>query len=157
MNNNSCCNNYKNDIFNSYYSNCIHFMPPPFIVAPCLSPYPFYYTYHNNNNNNKYIENNNNNKFASASTSETKRPTVDTGTSFSVSRQFNADSGSSGTYVAVRDSSSLSDVRATTESSRIGVTVANGETIFSSHTGYLTLPSGHLLRAHIFPCYPSVT
>jgi hypothetical protein len=75
---------------------------------------------------------------------------VDRGNAFSVSGKINADSGSSGTYVAIRDSSALVDVRATTQSSRIGVMVANGETMFSSHTGALMLPSGHLLRAHIF-------
>ena len=127
-------------------------MPPRHFIAPCLSHYPFYFAYnnnHNNNNNNKYIHNN----FPSATTkiiTRNEEPTVDRGNALSVSGKINADSGSSGTYVAIRDSSALVDVRATTQSSRIGVMVANGETMFSSHTGSLMLPSGHLLRAHIF-------
>ena len=37
-----------------------------------------------------------------------------------------------------------------TPASRIGVMVANGHTIFSTHTGSLALPSGHSLRAYVF-------
>ena len=123
-------------------------MPPPFISAPCLHHYPFYHMYNNNNNNN------NNRPSARAAIasdmSENKEPTVCAESNASVSRKLNADSGSSGTYIAVRDISALTDIRPSTSTSRIGVTVANGSTMYSSHIGYLTLPSGHLLKAHIF-------
>ena len=134
-----------------YFSNFIHPMPPHFIIAPCLHHYSFYSIY-DQNNNNYHIQNNNNNdnKFASTSTSKTKEPAVSSDSSFSVSRQLNADSGSSGTYICVRDISALTDIQPSTSTSRIGVTVADGNTMFSSHTGRLTLPSGHSLLAYIF-------
>jgi hypothetical protein len=75
---------------------------------------------------------------------------ADRGNEFSVSSQLNADSGSTGTYIAVRDTDNLTEVDTCTHASRIGVMVANGHTIFSSHTGLLMLPSGHPLRAFIF-------
>ena len=147
------CNNDDLYYYSLYKNRLNYCMPPPFIIAPCLSPYPFYSTYDNNNN---YYTDNNHNNFPSATIAtagiitKNEEPAADRGNAFSVAGQINADSGSSGTYVSIRDSSALFDVRATTQSSRIDVTVANGETIFSSHTGSLKLPSGHLLRAHIF-------
>ena len=69
---------------------------------------------------------------------------------FSVPKKINADSGSTGTYIAVRDKHFLTDVQPCTNVSRVGVKVANGQTIMSSHTGLLKIPSGHFLRAHIF-------
>ena len=71
--------------------------------------------------------------------------------SFSGSQKFNADSGSTGTYLAVRDKHVLTDIQPCTGNSRISVKVANGQNIISSHTGNLMVPSGHMLRAHIFP------
>ena len=69
---------------------------------------------------------------------------------FSGSGKINADSGSTGTYIAVRDKNALTDIQPCTAFSRISVTVANGQNILSSHTGNLVVPSGHVLRAHIF-------
>ena len=56
------------------------------------------------------------------------------GNEFSVSSQLNADSGSTGTYIAIRDTNNLTEVQPCTPNSRIGVMVANGQTIFSKHT-----------------------
>ena len=50
----------------------------------------------------------------------------------------------------MRDISALTDIQISTSTSRIGVTVANGTTIYSSHTSRLILSSGHSLLTHIF-------
>ena len=111
-------------------------MPPHSIIAPSLSSNISFIP----RDSNSLCNSNQMNKVFSA----------DRGDEFSVSSKMNADSGSSGTYIAVKDSSKITDVQLCTPASRIGVMVANGQTIFSTHTGSLILPSGHLLRAHIF-------
>ena len=55
---------------------------------------------------------------------------ADRGKDFSVSNKLNADSGSTGTYIAVKDTCKITDLQMCTPASRIGVMVANGETIF---------------------------
>jgi hypothetical protein len=112
---------------------------PPIIIAPSLIPNPSSIGCDSNSSRSApHVENKN------------QALAADRGNEFSVSRQINADSGSSGTYIAVRDVSNLTDVQPSTQASRIGVMVANGQTIFSTHTGTLSLPSGHSLTAHIF-------
>ena len=114
-------------------------MPPPLIIAPSLSANLSFIPCDSNSLGSTSLAKMQNQSFA-----------ADRGENFSVSSQLNADSGSSGTYIAIRDSNNLTDVQPCTVASRIGVTVANGHTIFSTHTGTLCLPSGHSLRAHIF-------
>ena len=122
------------------YNNRFKFnMPPPLIIAPSLSSNHSFIPCDSNSSSSVHQVQNNNNAFV-----------ADRGKEVSVSGQLNADSGSTGTYIAIRDVSNLTDVQPSTNASRIGVTVANGQTIFSTHTGTLSLPSGHSLRAHIF-------
>ena len=124
-----------NDLSNyKLHNNITYYMPPPSIIAPSIY-YPAYYLHHMNHS-----------YFAANNIPTNYSLAADRGSSFSVSRKMNADSGSSGTYVAIRDSHFLTDVRATTENSRIGVTVANGETIFSSHIGVLHCRAGTCCR-----------
>ena len=67
------------------------------------------------------------------------------------SHVVNADSGSSGIYIAVKDTNCLIDVQQCTKQNKIQVTVANGHNIESSHIGKLIVPSGHNIAAYIFP------
>jgi hypothetical protein len=113
-------------------------MPPP-IIAPSLSS-NFVCTPCDSNSLGNSHQVGQKNKVFSA----------DRGDDFSVSNKLNADSGSTGTYIAVRDTDNITEVKPCTPASRIGVMVANGQTIFSTHTGSLVLPSGHSLTAHIF-------
>jgi hypothetical protein len=68
-----------------------------------------------------------------------------------ISGVANADSGSSGVYIATRDISCLSNVESCNNFNKINVTVANGQSIASSHIGQLRVPSGHTITAYIFP------
>jgi hypothetical protein len=119
------------------YNNRFKFNMPPFsIIAPALP-------------SNLSSIRCDSNSLGSAGHGEVnnKAFAADRGNEFSVSSQLNADSGSSGTYIAVRDTNNITDLQMCTPASRIGVMVANGQTIFSTHTGSLALPSGHSLRA----------
>ena len=68
----------------------------------------------------------------------------------STSNVANADSGSSGVYIATCDIKCLSNVTECTDSNRIFVTVANGHSIESLHIGQIYIPSGHSITAYIF-------
>ena len=113
-------------------------MPPP-IIAPSLSSNLVCIHCDSNSLGNSHQCGQKNEVFS-----------ADRGNDSSVSNKLNADSGSSGTYIAVCDTEKLTEVKPCTPASRIGVMVANGQTIFSTHTGSLALPSGHSLRAYIF-------
>ena len=63
---------------------------------------------------------------------------------------INADSGSSGNYISIRDIKYLTQLQPCTDATRISVKVANGQVIHSSHSGQLVLPSGHTVPAHTF-------
>ena len=141
MHSNSCIydNNYDLNYYMLYNNRFKFNMPPPLIIAPSLSANLSFIPCDSNSLGSTSMAKMQNQSFA-----------ADRGNEFSVSSQINADSGSSGTYIAVRDVSNLTDVQPSTHASRIGVMVANGQTIFSTHTGTLSLPSGHSLTAHIF-------
>ena len=82
------------------------------------------------------------------------KPSVSAAASVSIpatSHQANADSGSSGIYIAVQDINCLSDIQPCNDNNKIHVTVANGHIIESSYIGKLSVPSGHVLSAYIFP------
>ena len=139
--NNSCIydNNYD---FHYYmlYNNRFKFNMPPFpLIAPALPSNPLSICCDDKS-------------LPCVHQAEMKNQVfvADRGSEFSVSSELNADSGSTGTYIAVKDTCNITDLQMCTPASRIGVMVANGQTIFSTHTGSLILPSGHLLRAHIF-------
>ena len=68
-----------------------------------------------------------------------------------ISHRANADSGSSGEYFATKDIDCVSNVQACSPVQSIAVTVANGQSIRSTHFGVIRLPSGHEIVAHIFP------
>ena len=121
------------------YNNRLNHIMPPQTIAPALPTNPSSILCDNNSLPFVHQVKNKNNAFA-----------ADRGENFSVSSQLNADSGSTGTFIAVKDTGQITDLKMCTPASRIGVMVANGHTIFSTHTGSLTLPSGHSLQAYIF-------
>eukprot|EP01034_Spumella_vulgaris_P038071 gene38071-46978_t len=65
----------------------------------------------------------------------------------------NADTGTTGHYIAVTDTALLLDIQPTTATNTIRVTLPDGAVISSTHTATLNLPSLPLAarRAHIFP------
>ena len=119
--------------------NRSNFNMPPLIIAPALPTNP-----------SSILCDNNSLSFVHQAEKKNQVFIADRGLEFSVSSKLNADSGSTGTYIAVRETNKLTEVEPCTHASRIGVMVANGHTIFSSHTALLMLPSGHSLRAFIF-------
>ena len=123
-----------------YHNRLNHIMPPPLIIAPSLSF-----------NHSCVPRDSNSSRSAAQVENQNQVFVADRGNEFSVSSKLNADSGSTGTYIAVRDTNNITEVQPFTPASRIGVMVANGHTIVSTHTGLLMLPSGHSLRAFIFP------
>ena len=62
----------------------------------------------------------------------------------------NADSGATGNYLALADISVLRDVRISSVSEQISVSVANGTQLRSTHHGYLDVPEHGAMLAHIF-------
>ena len=62
-----------------------------------------------------------------------------------------ADAGASGNYISVSNKKFIQKLVATDDRTKIAVTVANGEQIYSSHIGQLSLPDGTNIPAHIFP------
>ena len=66
-------------------------------------------------------------------------------------RSANVDSGSSGIYIALSDISALANVKQCNAMNRVNVTAANGESIQSTHTGQLQIPTGQMLTAYLFP------
>ena len=63
----------------------------------------------------------------------------------------NADSGATGSYIAMRDTKCLNSVVPCTVATQVSVQVANGQVIVSSHVGELHAPDGSKLKAYIFP------
>ena len=63
----------------------------------------------------------------------------------------NADSGASGNYIAVKDTSCLRNLTACTSTTQISVQVANNQVIQSSHIGELHVPGDVIMKAYIFP------
>jgi hypothetical protein len=63
----------------------------------------------------------------------------------------NADSGATGNYLALADISVLRDVRISSVSEQISVSVANGTQLRSTHHGYVDVPEHGAMLAHIFP------
>ena len=63
----------------------------------------------------------------------------------------NADTGASGTYIALRDIKCISNVIPCSPANQVPVQVANGQKILSSHMGELQVPGGATLKAYIFP------
>ena len=63
----------------------------------------------------------------------------------------NADTGATGSYIATRDTSCVTNVKSCTPITQIEVQVANGQVIISSHMGDLHSPDGSTLKAYIFP------
>ena len=107
------------------YNNRFKFnMPPPLIIAPSTSSNLSFIPCDSNSLGSAGHGEVNNKAFA-----------ADRGNEFSVSSQINADSGSSGTYIAVRNTNNITDLQMCTPPSRISS---------------LALPSGHSLRAYIF-------
>ena len=63
----------------------------------------------------------------------------------------NADSGTTGNYLAVADISVLRDVCISSPTEQISVAVANGTLLQSTHHGYLDVPGHGAMIAYIFP------
>ena len=63
----------------------------------------------------------------------------------------NADSGTTGNYIAVKDISCIKNIIPCTNSNYIKVKVANGNITQSSHIGQIIAPDGSILTAHLFP------
>ena len=66
------------------------------------------------------------------------------------SNPANADTGASGTYIAMRDIECIQNITPCSATSRISVQVANGQIISLSHVGELKVPDGTTLKAYIF-------
>jgi hypothetical protein len=73
--------------------------------------------------------------------------------SLHASHLANADTGTTGHYFAIKDISTLSNVRKAHKHEKIGVTMPNGLTIHNSHIGELNLTALPInaRRAYIFP------
>ena len=63
----------------------------------------------------------------------------------------NADSGATGTYLALADRSVLRELQTSTAAEQIEVRVADGNIIRSTHYGYLDVPGHGAMIAHVFP------
>ena len=91
MHSNSCIydNNYDLNYYMLYNNRFKFNMPPPLMIAPCMS------------SNNAFIPCDSN---SSCNSNQVNKVfSADRGDKFSVSSKMNADSGSSGTYIAVKD------------------------------------------------------
>ena len=62
----------------------------------------------------------------------------------------NADAGTTGNYIAIKDIKFIQNVKPCNSSNTIRVKVANGNVMTSSHIGQLISPDGSTLTAHIF-------
>ena len=137
----SCVNN--NHDFINYLLHTINRlsfnMPPTLIIAPTLS-------------SNLSCVPCDSNSLSSAGQGEVKNKAfiADRGKEFSVSSQLNADSGSSGTYIAVRDTNNITDLQMCTPASGIGVMVANGHTIFQCTRVHWRCRPGICYRCRFF-------
>ena len=142
----------NDDLFNFYNYQYKYLIPPPQQqIAPALSDIYYYPSFNN----------------VSSSSSRTVAPPMDSISvsapvhsfsnfstvtkSNSVSHKANADSGSTGEYFALKDIDCVTNVQPCSPAQSISVTVANGQSIRSTHFGALQLPSGHQVTAHIFP------
>ena len=130
---NSSDNSFNNyDMFNYFvYNNSKSNSPHNIYIAPSLSYPHVISSQYTNLSNNSFVQ----------STANNISISVDS---------LNADSGSSGNYVSIRDMKYLTQLQPCTNSTRISVKVANGQVIHSSHIGKLVLPSGHTVPAHTF-------
>ena len=78
---------------------------------------------------------------------------IDKKTAFAVtnSNMANADTGATGSYIAIRDIECLHDVLPCSQASQIHVQVAYGQIMTSSYIGELRVPDGDIIKAYIFP------
>ena len=63
----------------------------------------------------------------------------------------NADSGTTGNYIAFKNKTCMQKLMATNDHTKISVEVANGQSIKSSHIGELVVPGGDTVTAYLFP------